>query len=202
MRVTPYGSVTIASLSGCVVNGQPMTEPWIAYGFETGSCSQPSGTYGIVFNTPTGYSNASGGSFFPVQLISSETASGSYNHSWTANLDKQYPYGLGSFPTSDTPDLGLFSTDTTVTLSFSANMFVMWQSSTANSIPVPLGYQTWGFSGTANCSSSCGSPSNWTATTNGTPGPVGNFVPSAPSQTSVGNNTLVDGYPTWTGVSQ
>jgi len=65
MRVTPYGSVTIASLSGCVVNGQPITEPWIAYGFETGSCSQRSDTPGIVFNTPTGYSNASGGQFFP-----------------------------------------------------------------------------------------------------------------------------------------
>ncbi len=86
---------------------------------------------------------------------------------------------------------------------FIANMFLMWQSSTANSIPVPLGYQNWGFSGTATCSTSCETASNWTVTTNGTPGPIGGFVTSSPSQTQTndGNNILVDGYPTWTTVS-
>jgi hypothetical protein len=31
---------------------------------------------------------------------------------------------------------------------------------------------------------------------------VGSFTPSSASQTQVGNNTLVDGYPTWTSPSQ
>jgi len=135
-----------------------------------------------------------------VQLISSDTTTGESSNTKVAGLDTSYPYG--GPPTSDSPKVYLQPTATSVTRTFSANMFLMWTSSTANAIPVPLGYQTWGFSGTATCSTSCGTAVNWNATTNGPPGPVGGFVPSSASQIQVGNNTLVDGYPTWTGTSQ
>jgi hypothetical protein len=97
--------------------------------------------------------------------------------------------------------VNLESTWTTETRSFNATMFLMWKSNTTGSIPVPLGYQTWAFDGTAYCSSNCGSASTWTATTNGTPGDVGGFTASSHSQNSVGNNTLKYGFPEWTGVS-
>ena len=211
MTNSAYSQVTIANLASCVVGGQNFpAAPWLAYGNITGSCASISGTYGIVFNSPTGYSNASGGSFSLVQLISSNSLSGSYNHTFTANLDPiGYPYGTG-LPSNDSPIAQLLSTYTTLTRSFNANMFLMWtppaatgcSNGSACTIPVPLGYQTWAFSGSANCSTGCGSAANWTATTNGTPGPVGNFAASLPSQTAAGNNILVYGIPTWTGVSQ
>ncbi len=136
-----------------------------------------------------------------MQLISNFVQTGGFNHTWTVGLDTKYPYG--SPPDEDSPGVGsLLPPDTTQTLAFDTNMFLMWQSNTANSIPVPLGYQTWAVSGSANCTSSCGSASNWTATTQGTPGPVGSFTASSASQTKVGNNTLQSGYPTWTGISK
>jgi hypothetical protein len=64
-----------------------------------------------------------------------------------------------------------------------------------------LGYQTWQLSGTASCSASCGSASNWTVTSSSA-GLVGSFTVSNASQSSVGNNTLMYGYPTWTGSSK
>lgn len=199
MPTTAYTQVTIANLSsgtGCSAG------PYLVYGNLTGSCNGSNGTAGMQFNTPAGYSNSSNGSFFPVQLISSDVISGSSSHTFTVGLDTKYPYGAGTLPTNDAPYVLLRSSYSSITRSFNATMFLMWQSSTSNSIPVPLGYQTWAFSGTANCSSSCGSASNWTATTSGTPGNVGGWVVSNANQTSVGNNVLVVGYPTWTGVSQ
>ena len=154
----------------------------------------------MVFNSPTGYSNSSGGSFSLVQLISTDTITGSASLTNPAGLDTAYPYAAP--PSNDTPDIFLKSTYTTLTRTFNANMFLLWQSSTANSIPVPLGYQTWAFTGTATCSTSCGTASNWKATTTGTPGPVGSFTASTASQTKVGNDTLRYGYPTWTVVSK
>ena len=202
MTTTAYSQVTIANLGSCVRNGQTIPAgPWLVYGNITGDCNNFTGNpVGMKFNSPTGYSNTSGGNFVPVQLISSFVITGSASGSATAGLDQIYPYDT-SLPTNDSPKIRLLSSYTTISGSFNATMFLMWQSTTSNSIPVPLGYQTWAFSGTANCSSSCGSASNWTATTSGTPGNVGNWVVSNANQTSVGNNVLVFGYPTWTGAS-
>jgi hypothetical protein len=202
MKTTPYTQVTIANLSSCVMNGTTVPAgPWLAYGNLTGSCTAIHGKpVGITFNSPTGYSNSSNGSFTPVQLLSSDTLSGSVNSTGTPGLDGSFPYNP-VLPTNDSPTLNLLSSDRSLTRTFVATMFVMWQSNTANSIPVPLGYQIWGFSGTATCSSNCGSASSWTATTNGTPGNSGTWVVSSPSQTSVGSITLQFGYPTWVGLA-
>jgi hypothetical protein len=207
MSFTPFApAVTIANLTTCIdPSGATWPGgPWMAYATgETGLACPGEANYpavGINFNNPAGYANGSEGSYSLVQLISSDTTTGESSNTKVAGLDTSYPYG--GPPTSDSPKVYLQPTATSVTRTFSANMFLMWTSSTANAIPVPLGYQTWGFSGTATCSTSCGTAVNWNATTNGPPGPVGGFVPSSASQIQVGNNTLVDGYPTWTGTSQ
>jgi hypothetical protein len=84
-----------------------------------------------------------------------------------------------------------------VNRSFNATMFLMWTSSLANSIPVPIGYQTWAFNGTAKQNVS----GAWGAYTNGTPGPIGNFTPSTGNQTTDGYTALEYGYPTWSTVA-
>jgi len=207
MSVTPFApSVTIADLAACTdLNGTAWPAgPYLFYAQRiTGSICAPAGTVGINFNDPTGYLNASGGSFSLVQLIGSDVVTGGCC-TWGPGLDTQYP--AGSPPYDDSPFIYLPPTANSASRTFAANMFLMWNSSMANSIPVPLGYQQWGFSSTAICSSNCGSASNWTAanTPGTTPGPVGNFVPSSPSQkqTNDGYNILEDGYPTWTSVSK
>jgi hypothetical protein len=207
MTVTNFSSgVSIANLDACIdSNGTPWPAgPYMFYGQGiTGSICDATGTAGINFDAPTGYQNTSGGSFLLVQLIGNDVGIGGCC-TYGAGLDTQYPYGPP--PDSDSPDTYLQPTVNSVSRTFTANMFLMWRSSTANSIPVPLGYQQWGFSGTATCNANCGTASNWTAaiTLGTTPGPVGNFVPSDPSQTQTNdrNNILVDGYPTWTSTSK
>src|SRR5579863_8013625 len=95
-------------------------------------------TFGISFNTPKGYQNASGGSLSPVQLIGSDIVTGGCC-SQPADLETRYPYG--PLPSNDNPSTYLSSTATSASRALTANMFLMWKSSTANSIPVPLGYQ-------------------------------------------------------------
>lgn len=162
---------------------------------------------GVTFNNPTGYLNSSGGSlpsggFSLLQLIGTDVTSAA---NYAPGLDTRYPYP-GGIPTNDSPSVYLPSNTSTMFRTFTANMFLMWTSSISGSIAVPLGYQQWGFSGTANCNSNCGTWSNWTVANvaGTTPGPVGAFVTSSPSQqlTNDGNNILVDGYPTWTRTSQ
>jgi hypothetical protein len=207
MSFTPFApAVTIASLTTCIdPNGATWPGgPYMIYAIGVSGPACPGQAdypaFGINFNSPTGYSNDTGGIYSLVQLISTETITGESAGTFSAGLDTDYPYGWP--PSSDSPKVYLQPTATSVTRNFTANMFLMWQSTSAKSIPVPLGYQTWGFSGTASCSVACGTASSWNATTNGTPGPVGSFTPSSASQTQVGNNTLVDGYPTWTSPSQ
>jgi len=210
MSFTPFApAVTISNLTVCTdSHGHKWPGgPWMYYATGVTGLACPGEAdypaFGITFNTPTGYANDSGGSYSLVQLISSDTTTGESSVKSVAGLDTEYPYG--GPPSSDSPKVYLQSTARSVTRTFSANMFLMWQSNTSGSIPVPLGYQTWGFSGTATCSTSCGTARNWTAanTKGTTPGPAGSFVPSSASQTlKVGNNPLVDGYPTWTRTSQ
>ena len=191
MTSTPYSGVTIDVLTAC----PPITAGnWLVYGniYITGSPCYLTGTPGMSFS-PSGYSNSAGGTWWYVQMINSNVDTGGLACTSAPGLDSGYPYGTTT-PETDSPATLLDSTYRTQTRSFNATMYLMWKSSSANSIPVPLGSQTWAFSTAANCAASCGSASNWTVTTNGTPGPIGGFVPSNAQQS-------FSGYPTWSTVS-
>lgn len=211
MSVLPYSpGVSLANLTACTLNGKSYPGgPWMIYaqgvnGIVTGTAC-PGGKIitaaGITFNTPTGYANSSGGSFSLVQLIGNDVST---VVTMSPGLDSSYPYP--GPPSNDSPAIYLPSNLTDVNRSFTADMFLMWKSVTPNSIPIPIGYQQWGFSGTATCSSDCGTASNWMVanTPETTPGQVGSFVTSSQlqTQTNDGYNMLVDGYPTWIGPSQ
>lgn len=199
MVSSALSQVYIANLSFCS-SGRP-AGPYLVYalGATGNACSWMVTTPGIIFNSPTGYSNTSGGGFIQAQLISHDTLTGG-GTTYGPGLDTSWPGWTVPFPHNDNPNIYLAPTYTTLTRSFQATSFLMWQSSTSGSIPVPLGYQTWQFSATASCSASCGSASNWRVTSS-SGGLVGGFTPSNPSQTSVGQNTLTYGYPTWSSVS-
>jgi len=205
----PYTKVTIDSLQPC---GGGTLEPVMVYGNITGTVcvANNGGTWGIYF-VPSGA--PSGGTYSYVQLLNTDTttytpATGSAMVCPTSQgVDTSYPY-KGIIPSTnppqalDAPGVPLPSQSyPTVNRSFTATMFLLWTSSLANSITVPLGYQSWGFNGTAKCTTSCGTVSNWAATTNGTPGTIGSFTTSTASQTSDGYTTLKDGYPQWSTVA-
>jgi hypothetical protein len=198
MRSTAITTLHIANLSACT--GHPGGPFLIFAAGATGSlCSLVVTTPGITFNSPTGYSNTSGGNFLVGQLVSHDTLTGG-GTTYGPGLDGSWPYGDGTLPTNDSPAIYLASTYRTLTRSFEATMFLMWQSTTSNSIPAPLGYQTWKFSATASCSASCGTTSNWSVSSSSA-GLEGVFTASSSSQRPVGQNTLKYGYPTWTSVS-
>ncbi len=190
MTNTHFSSVTVKDWSGtCTPDG---AGPYFVYGSLAVSGNTPSctntGTVGISF-AASGYSNFSGGDWFFVHLLNSNTVTvGTDSCTSTSGKDGDYP---NPPPENDSPFFHLLSTDRSISRSFNATMYLMWKSSTTASIPVPLGYQVWAFSGSAICSASCGSAANWTPTTTGTPGPVGTFVQSTAQQSSFG-------YPTWT----
>jgi hypothetical protein len=64
-------------------------------------------------------------------------------------LDTAYPQGLDENPTEDSPSIGLPSGYKQVSRTFSATMYLMWNSGLADSIPVPLGSVQWKFSAAA-----------------------------------------------------
>ncbi len=197
MTSTAISRLYIANFSSCPGhNGGPFL---IYAAGATGSiCSLSITTPGITFNSPTGYSGSSGGSFIAGQLISHDTLTGGGTTYGPGVDGGGWPYG--TLPANDNPAIQLASTLRTLTRSFEATMFLMWQSSTSNSIQVPLGYQTWQFSATASCSASCGTASNWSVTSSSA-GLEGSFTASSSSQSSVAQNTLQYGYPTWTSIS-
>jgi hypothetical protein len=130
------------------------------------------GPIGIKFNptytVPTGYNN----NLQWVQLITNDVitlapATGEATLTCVptskptattgTGLDTQYPYQR-SASTQDSPSTGLSASYVEETRSFSATMYVMWDpalpsgctlGSNCASIPVPIGYVTWGWSGDA-----------------------------------------------------
>jgi hypothetical protein len=184
--------MTVDTLTGCAANpgGQ-----FLVFGNLTGAapgCGNPGGTYGISFTPPTTQSPA--GSFFFVQLINSDTLTYSRTGATltctaTPGLDGAYPYQNKIGQTvNDAPEEALPPTYTTASRSFSAAMYLMWQSgSTAfTSIPVPIGSVAWQFSGSATepqQNSTWGSPTG--------SGSAGGFT----AATSAAN------YPTWNGLA-
>jgi hypothetical protein len=189
---TAYQGATIQNLGSCT--GHP-GGIYLEFGASTGTvCQYTGGTVGIQFNSPSNYSNTSGGSFLFVQLVNQDQVfSPNGNTAKAAGLDTQYPYA--SPPTNDGPSTQLFSSDTSVERLFKATMYLMWKSNTSNSIPVPIAKLQWTFDGTATCSSSCGSSSNWTATTTTVPPATATFTASSASQSK-------HDFPTWGGLSQ
>jgi hypothetical protein len=85
-------------------------------------------------------------------------------------LDTEYLYGTG-VSVNDNPSIGLSPIYTEVSRNFAATMYVMWSSGLTNSIPVPLGSVSWGFSGDATLSNV--SKNQWTLK----PGAAGNNSP-------------------------
>jgi len=164
---------------------------YLVYGKLTWSSTcVASGTVGMKF-IPSGTSST--GKLFYVQLVDSGSLTGGLACTIVPGLDEAYPYpnlASGTNDAIDSPAVLLKSTYTTQSRTENFTMYLMYQSSTANSIPVPVGYQKWGFAGSASCSTSCGSAANWKATTTSS-GTQGAFVVSAGSQAN-------DGYPLWT----
>jgi hypothetical protein len=193
---TAYGQVEVGDLSsgtGCSAG------PYLVYAKNPhGPCTKTGMIVtqaGISFDVPA---NNSGGTFYLVQLINSDTGSGSYSFS-KSGLDTQFPYDA----LIDAPSLGSMANWTSETWSFDAFMFLLWKYDTAPSIYVPLGYQRWKFDATATCSTNCGSASSWTVDPN-TAGKVGGFETSNGSQGQItGTNVVLDhGFPTWLQLSQ
>jgi hypothetical protein len=191
-----YGSLTIDNLTGC---SQQQGGPYMVYGNISGpapGCAgQYTGTPGMSF-APSGTQPSGGGTFSFVQLINSDSrnytsSSGNYSCSHSSGLDTGYPYPVNNVGNAtDAPFIPLPSTYTTASRTFNATMWLMWTPSTAPSgctgsactIPVPLGYTTWQFSGS-------------TTQSNGTWG-----TPSGSG--SAGSLTLANGaYPTWSNIS-
>ena len=206
MSNTPYNQLTVDQLIPCGSVQPPLGSaqaPFVVYGNITGwGCSAlyPGSTFGMTF-TPSGA--PSGGKYSYVQLINSDNPTSTQGNTssgctYTQGVDKAYPY-LGFIPGNpplavDAPNDGLIN-GWVETRTFNATMFLLWTPPVTNSIPVPIGYQNWGFSGGAQQDIT----GTWVATTNGTPGPIGGFVTSSGDQTTDGYTTLQDGYPIWSG---
>jgi hypothetical protein len=111
------------------------------------------GTPGITFAPPT--TTSPPGNFFFVQLVTGDSIV--YNRTGgqmnctatnTPGLDGNYPYqGATGQTVNDAPFHPLLSPYANSTRNFAATMYLMWQSNTAGSIPVPMGSVGWGFSG-------------------------------------------------------
>ncbi len=204
MSNTPYKKLTIDQLIPCVDGVPPKSggtkSPFLVYGNITGyGCTAvyPGSTFGISFQ-PSGAQ--SGGTYSYVQLLNSDTRTlNTISCTTSQGVDLSYPYA-GIIPATnppqaeDAPNFGL-PDHYVVTRSFNATMFLLWTSNVPNSIPVPIGYQTWGFTGSAEQNSS----EKWKATTDGTPGPIEGFKLSKDNQQTDGYTTLHYGYPIWNG---
>ncbi len=202
---TPYSYLTIDQLIPCVSGLPPANggdaAPFMTYGNLIGPACQPiypPSIFGITF-TPS--DAPSSGTYTYVQLINSDTRTlNAINCRFRIGVDKTYPYA-GILPNTNPPQAidapgNPLPDNYTITRSFNATMFLLWTSNLPNSVAVPIGYQNWGFSGTAQQNST----EAWTATTNGTPGPIGGFVlSSVADQTTDGYTTLQNGYPLWSG---
>jgi len=214
----PLIDLTIDQLIQCVQqNGilvRPTTNitfaPSVVYGNVTGdNCGfvNMGSTYGITF-TPSG--SPPKGTYTYVQLLdfddrkSVNRVKGSTSGCITEfvpGVDKIYPYKgiiLGTKPpqAEDAPADSLGNGEVE-SGSFIATMFLMWTSKTKNSIPVPIGYQTWGFSGGAHQDAS----GTWIPTVSGwpPPGTIGGFVPDWGGNSWDGYTALQNGYPIWSG---
>jgi len=206
MRVRLYNHLRVVDLGACVRGNTTIPAgPWLMFGSANGgTCTKPTGGIpGILFYQPEGYSGDPDGIFSVVQLINSDEINGDTQASFADVLDSEDPYGEFPAAINDSPLVNLLPTYRFVRRTMKATDFLMWQPPPP-SIPVPLGYLQWEFSGSATCSRFCGEARNWKANTefisgDGMPGLLKSFTKSAPSQMSIDNITLEFGIPTWEG---
>jgi hypothetical protein len=143
---------------------------------------------GITFNRTAG-SSGMPGHFLWVQLTELwkftyvSLATGRHDCTRLTGLDNLYPYPGTDVSTSDSPDAALRQTWSGVTRDFGAHMFLMWQSDEADSIPVPQGSISWGFTAAATRNPKSGV---WSLTR---------------SSKSAGSYTPSSSFPLWTHVS-
>jgi len=164
---------------------------------------------GVVFSTNDCSAPASG-SFLWVQIVNGDqTKELDSNGNWTcpaqpeSGLDKTYPYSTGP-SANDSPPAPL-SPEAELQRSFNATMYLLWDpaippadqqtcspaqleagsgvATTCASIPIPLGWVSWGFSGCAinTLAQQMNNGTTWTLN-------CGIAAPSTPQQT---------GYPSW-----
>ena len=100
----------------------------------------------------------------------------------------------GTSDAVDSPATPVNTSGASVSRSEQFAMYLMWTSSVASSIPVPIGFEDWGFSGSASCKSSCNAATSWKAATIASAtGTTGGYQKSAAPQPNYG-------YPTWSGL--
>jgi hypothetical protein len=137
---------------------RPDRRTYLVFGvltYDPNTCVISGSPRGVTFtasiNTPNGNS---GGSGKWVQIIKGGGVSGGKTCTVTPGLDTAYPYPY----TNDSPAVALLPTYTSLSRNENFTIYLMWQppSTVANPIPIPIGYQDWGFSGSASCNSSCG----------------------------------------------
>lgn len=108
---------------------------------------------GIQFNGSATPPASDAGTFFYEQIINRYNVvyynGGNCSFSVGTGLDNTDPYPSIGLSTNDSPDIEVYSNETEATADFSATMYLMWQSGTSSSIPVPLGNVTWQWSGDA-----------------------------------------------------
>jgi hypothetical protein len=204
---TPNSDVKINTfVDGCVGDANyNKTLKWINLGQVTAeggtypSCGYTIPSPGISF-TASGTQPGSGAWQFVQVILTNSiytvTNTTTQTSSCGIGLDNYYPYpkfpSTSTTTTQDSPGIQINpvtlpsgQTLTELKRSFTAKMYLMWKSSTANSIPVPIGYRQWNYIGDGLRSSSgswsLGSATNWSS---------GTFVAAAATQN-------FNGYPTW-----
>jgi hypothetical protein len=181
---------TVDTWTGCT--GVP-AGPQLVYGNVTGPTPPCTGTYagtpGVDFSNGSGAA-PSGGSFNFVQVIAVDTRSytspsGAVTTcTSTGGLDTTYPYPVNNIGhATDAPAFPLPSTYASASRTFNATMYLTWTSNLAQSIAVPLVYQSWVFSDSASQANSVWGNANGT----------GGF--------STGVTASNGSYPQWTTVS-
>jgi len=136
---------------------------WLFFGLASSNGPDRPGLIDIpgIFFDGTNVSNIpdSGGNFFWVQIVDSVVVSGTepgvklIPSRQGPGLDNTYPYvpvPNNPLVELDAPAQGLDNELTSKSESFKATMYMMWQSTTEDSIPVPIGYVDWTIQGTAH----------------------------------------------------
>jgi hypothetical protein len=175
----------------------PSTIQFLQFGqISAGTSCAEQGNPGITFTAVANSQPSGGGAISFVQILLKNNTtitptppppSSGDTPIITTGLDNYYPYATGNVA-QDSPGNGLEGADTRVHREFKAQMYEMWTSSNANSIPVPLGSVTWEIDGTAVLKKGV-----WTLD-KGSTGSANGFSPATDS------DQKTHGYPTWTNV--
>ena len=136
---SPLGSVVITTVGGqkLKLGGSPTNVGIVFTAYD--DVSSPPGTFSfvqVIGNYTTTYSYKSGGSC-------------PYNFGFGLDNSNPYPTFAPPSTTDDNPGTRLYADDTEVTADMQATMYLLWTSSAAGSIPVPLGYVDWSWFGDA-----------------------------------------------------